>query len=73
MPSWEALPTDLVLLILQWRRALAVEPRAAVLIQSAWRRYRTYVLLGRFRMLQFLHDFRAWNPSAAVFLSRARL
>lgn len=31
------------------------------------------VLLSRYRLLRYLHDFRCWNPSAACFLQRTRL
>ena len=70
---WDVLPPDLTQLILQLRRQLMVPPAAARRIQTCWRRYRTVVLLGRFRMLRYLLQFREWNPSASAFLARARL
>ena len=71
---WDDLPSDLVSLVWSWRRSLQCAlPLAASRIQSAWRRYRVLVLVGRFRMLRYLHDFRAWNPSLSAFLHRARL
>ena len=64
-------------LIWGWRaalmRALSLPRRSAARIQAAWRRYRVRVLVGRFRMLRYLHAFREWNPSVGVFLRRARL
>jgi hypothetical protein len=68
---WHRLPTDVVLLILQWRTRLA--GREARRVQCAWRGYRVRVLLGRFRMLRYLREFREWNPSVSVFLQRATL
>ena len=47
--------------------------RAAVAVQAAWRRYRTYVLVRRYGMLMYVREFRAWNPSLRAFLARARL
>ena len=73
MASWDDLPEELILLILDWRRELTMLPRAAAQILKTWHGYRTRVLLGRFRMLRYLHDFRTWNPSAASFLRRAKL
>lgn len=70
---WDALPQDLTRHILALRRELMRPAGAARRIQSCWRRYRTLMLLGRFRMLRYLLAFREWNPSATVFLARARL
>jgi hypothetical protein len=68
---WRQLPAELTLLVLRFRaRLLAGHARR---IQTAWRGYRARVLLGRFRMLRYLRDFREWNPSAPNFLRRARL
>jgi hypothetical protein len=63
------LPRDVVSLIFAW---VAVQTRAQR-IQAVFRAHRTRVLLGRFRMLRYLHEFRQWNPSAAQFLARARI
>lgn len=52
MPSWDALPGDTIILILEWRRVLTAIPRAAVYNQRRGIGYRTRVLLGRFRMLR---------------------
>lgn len=70
--TWDDLPPDVVRVIWSWRRR-GVLGRAATRVQSAWRRYRTLVLMGRFRTLRHLADFRAWNPSVRTFLRRARL
>ena len=73
MPSWDHLPEDVVRIILYFLSLHSIPHRAAQMMQSVWRRYRTIVLLGRFRMLRYLRDFRDWNPSASAFLARARL
>ena len=62
---WDAQPCDLIWYILAWRAA----PR----VQSAWRGYRTRVLLGRFRLLRYFRIFRRFNPDVRVFLARSRL
>ena len=70
---WDALPAELRAEVFMWRRRLMLPQRSAVRIQAQWRQYRTRVLLGRFRMLRYLHEFRQWNPSAQTFIARARL
>lgn len=75
---WAALPDDLGRLICRGvardaARRVGMRHAAARRIQAAYRRYRALVLLGRFRMLRYLHDFRDWNPDLAVFLRRSRL
>jgi hypothetical protein len=70
---WSDLPLDITLYILALRNEMLRAERAAARAQSAWRGYRTRVLLGRFRMLRYLRAFREWNPNVAVFLRRARL
>jgi len=69
MSHWDVLPGDVIQLIFKWRTRIMYIIR----IQSSWRSYRVRVLLGRFRMLRYLHDFRVWNPSARAFLDRARI
>ena len=73
MSHWDYLPDDVVRLILEWRRFIMYPHYSAIIIQSMWRCYRVRVLIGRFRMLRYLHDFRVWNPSARTFLNRARI
>lgn len=69
--AWHSLPSELLLIILRMRGAMLAN--AAVRVQTAWRRYCVFVLVGRFRMLRYLADFREWNPSVQTFLRRARL
>lgn len=73
MSRWDSLPSELKEMIMHWRRALTCYKPGAVRIQSAWRGYRLRVLLGRFRLLQYLRDFRRWNPTVSMFLYRAKL
>ena len=73
---WDTLPTDIVLLILEWRSRLRFRDflyRTAQRFQGTWRGYRVRILLGRFRMLRYLKAFREWNPDLMTFLLRARL
>lgn len=66
---WDALPWELRVRI----AAMARRERAAIAVQRTWSGYRTRVLMGRFRMLRYLREFRTWNPTLSAFLSRARL
>ncbi len=68
---WHTMPSDLILHILRMRAQMLAD--VASRIQRAWRGYRTRMLIGRFRRLRYLHDFREWNPTAYHFLCRARL
>ena len=70
-PPISSLPVDLRVLILL--HAACARTHAATQIQGAWRRYRTLVLVGRYRMLRYIHTFRAFNSNAKEFLRRARL
>lgn len=70
---WHALPNDVARDILRRVCASRRHDRAVVCVQRSWRGYRTRVLVGRFRMLRYLHEFRAWNPTVGQFLHRARL
>lgn len=60
---------DLIEVILEWRKCIL----ASITIQKLWRSYRIKVLIGRFRLLRYIKDFRSWNPSITVFLNRAIL
>jgi hypothetical protein len=68
---WHALPNDLGRYILQY--VMQKRFAAAAKIQAAYRRYRITILIGRFRMLRYLSDFREWNPTIVVFLKRSTL
>lgn len=66
---WNLLPNDLIVMIL----VHASRARRVEMVQRVWRGYRARILLGRFRMLQYLRPFRWWNPSVHAFMERARL
>lgn len=70
---WHRLPTDVILLILGLHGRRVRDDVTTRRLQSVWRGYRVRVLLGRFRMLRYLQEFRVWNPSASTFLRRAQL
>jgi hypothetical protein len=66
---WASLPDDLIAHILRLR----AEGDAATAMQKHWRRYRTRVLVGRFKMLRCLRVFREFNRDLRAFLERSRL
>lgn len=70
---WSALPTELALDILARRADAIRRERAAQRAQATWRGYRVRVLLGRYRMLRYLAEFRRYNPDVRAFVHRARL
>ena len=71
--NWDNLPDDIIRMILNFRREITCGNTAARYIQNKWKKYKTLVLIGRFRMLRYLKDFRQWNPTLHEFLSRSRL
>tara|TARA_B100000085_G_scaffold230236_1_gene216701 strand:- start:440 stop:595 length:156 start_codon:yes stop_codon:yes gene_type:complete len=42
-------------------------------IISLWKCYKTRVLIGRFKMLKYLKEFRLFNPTLKEFLLRSKL
>ena len=71
--KWDDLPDDIINYIMYIRKLKTQAPKACAKIQSLWKCYKTRVLIGRFNMLQYLKDFRIWNPTIHEFLLRARL
>ena len=71
--NWDQLPDDLIKLIFFFRKLFTCSIPASIKIQSIWKCYKTRVLLGRFRMLRYLKDFKLWNPSIHEFIARSRL
>jgi hypothetical protein len=67
---WTDLPFEIRALVLSF---VSRDRRAAVSIQAAWRRYRTYVLVKRYAMLWRVLEFRRWNRDIRSFLARSRL
>ena len=71
--QFDNLPDDIIKLIFYCRKELTVSKKATSYIHSHWIGYRTRVLLGRFRMLKYLKEFREFNPSIKQFLLRSKL
>lgn len=73
MTCWDELPNEIIKIILIYRKKTTCQEPASIKIQSTWKYYRTRVLIGRFKMLRYLRDFRIWNPSIQTFLARSFL
>lgn len=71
--NWDELPQEIINIILSYRKIFTCDNYCATKIKSAWVCYRTRVLIGRFRMLRYLRDFRELNPTLQEFLLRSRL
>jgi len=71
--KWDNLPDDVIKIIFYYRKIFTCKYPAATKIQSAWRCYRTRVLIGRFNMLHYFTEFRLWNPDIFEFLKRSKL
>lgn len=70
---WSSLPPDLTVYVLELRALCIRRERSAQAVQCHWLGYRTRVLLGRYRLLQYLRVFREYNSDASEFMRRARL
>ena len=71
--NWDNIPCEIQQIILYYRKMLTCGDYAANLIISGWKCYKTRVLIGRFKMLRYLKDFRMFNPSLKEFLLRSKL
>ena len=71
--KWEELPCDLIYLILKYRRLVTCGYNASLYIQKIWRSYKIKVLIGRYRLLRYLKEFRLWNPNINEFIIRSKL
>ena len=71
--SWDSLPFDLRHIIFKYRKVYTCGNYCATKIKNAWLSYRTRVLIGRFKMLRYLREFRELNPTLRDFLLRSRL
>ena len=71
--NWDSLPLEIIKIILSFRKILTCDKYAVIKIQSIWRTYKTRVLIGRFKMLRYLKDFRVWNPNLNEFIIRSKL
>jgi hypothetical protein len=71
--NFHDLPDDIISLIMFFRKIKTAAKKATEYIQAHWFGYRTRVLLGRFKMLKYLKEFREFNPSLKIFLIKSRL
>lgn len=71
--NWDSLPTELINIILTYRKIFTCGHYCATRIKSSWICYRTRVLINRFMMLQYFREFRELNPTLRQFLLRSRL
>jgi hypothetical protein len=71
--NFDDLPHDIISLIMFFRKIKTAAKKATKYIQAHWFGYKTRVLLGRFKMLKYLKEFREFNPSLKIFLIKSRL
>ena len=70
---WDYLPDEIINIIMKFRKILTCGNKVSTYIQTRWRSYKTKVLIGRFRLLRYLKDFRIWNPTIQEFITRSKL
>ncbi len=70
---WDNLPDEIRSLIFYHRRISMCGNIAVDKIISLWKCYKTRVLIGRFKMLKYLKEFRLFNPTLKEFLLRSKL
>ena len=71
--NWDKLPNELIKKILNYRKILTCGYVYVNKIISIWKCYKIRVLIGRFKMLRYLKDFRLFNPNIKVFLLKSKL
>ena len=71
--NWDNLPDEIINIIMYFRKLSSCGDKASTYIQSKWRLYKTKVLIGRFRLLRYLKDFRIWNPTIQDFITKSKL
>ena len=71
--NWDNLPLELKDIIYRIRKQFMYSNKSSIKIQSIWRCYKTRVLIGRFRMLRYLKDFRIYNPNINEFIVKSKL
>ena len=71
--NWDELPLEIKRIILNYRKILTCGNSCANKIINTWKCYNTRVLIGRFKMLMYLKDFRMFNPNLKQFLLRSKL
>ena len=71
--NWDNLPDDIIKYIMYHRKLKTCYNKPIYKIQSIWRCYRTRVLIGRFKMLRYLKEFKIYNPNIFDFINRSKL
>ena len=71
--KWDDVPDDVLKIIRYYRKLFTCGNMASTKIMSTWKCYKIRVLIGRFKMLRYLRDFRLFNPSIKIFLLRSKL
>tara|TARA_Y100000389_G_scaffold83770_3_gene80394 strand:+ start:2326 stop:2577 length:252 start_codon:yes stop_codon:yes gene_type:complete len=61
--KWDELPDDIIKYIMFFRKFKTSGFKASTKIQSLWKCHRTRLLIGRYKMLRYLKEFRIWNPN----------
>ena len=71
--KWDNIPDDVIKIILYHRKIVTCGKECVNKIIATWKCYKTRVLIGRFKMLRYLRDFRLFNPSIKIFLLKSKL
>ena len=68
---WSYLPNDIIDIIIDIK--IKKINKMCTKIQSIWRCYKTRVLVGRYKLLRYIKEFREYNTSIYSFLIKSRL
>lgn len=71
--NWDSLPIEIKDFIYQIRKEIMYSNKSSIKIQSIWRCYKTRVLIGRYKMLRYLKEFRYYNHSINTFILKSKL
>lgn len=71
--GWNLLPNDIISIIMNYRKIYTCGNKVVNKIISVWKCYKVRVLIGRYKMLRYLKDFRLFNPNIKEFLLRSKL
>ena len=70
---WDLLPIEIINIIMYYRKILTCGNKIVNKIISIWKCYKIRVLIGRFKMLRYLKEFKLFNPNIKEFLLRSKL